>query len=163
MVKDVIFILESQVIYSGIEVSKMKLSTKGRYGLKAMYELAKNGSSEPLSLKHIAEKQHISENYLEQLMAQLKKAHLVNSIRGAYGGYTLAKDPKDISVGEVVVALEGPIAITECSLEKDSYSCDNVEDCVLRPLWEKISESLKQTFYSVTVKDLVDQNIEIKS
>ena len=87
----------------------MKLSTKGRYGLSAMIDLAVYSENEAVSLNSIAERQHISEGYLEQLMAKLKKAGLVTSIRGASGGYYLAKPASEISVGDILRALEGSL------------------------------------------------------
>jgi Rrf2 family protein len=139
----------------------MKLSTKGRYGLKAVYALARAESAGPVALKHVAEEQGIPEAYLEQLMASLRKAGLVNSVRGANGGYSLAKVPRDITVADVVQALEGPIAITECSLEKENYACSNVNDCVLRPLWEKVNDNILQAFRSVTVQDLLNNEYHL--
>ena len=94
----------------------MKLSTKGRYGLRALIDLARYSEVEPVSINSIAERQGISERYLEQLMAMLKKAGLVKSIRGAGGGYVLAKEQKDISVGDVLRPLEGnlnPVELPE--------------------------------------------------
>ncbi|HRS21305.1 MAG TPA: Rrf2 family transcriptional regulator, partial [Clostridia bacterium] len=85
----------------------MILSTKGRYGLKIMYELALNYGEGPMSLKEVAQRQQLSETYLEQLIAHLKKAGLVKSIRGAQGGYELIRKPEEISVGEIIRTLEG--------------------------------------------------------
>lgn len=136
----------------------MQLSTKGRYGLKAVYELAiLKDNKTPVSLKHIAEQQDISENYLEQLMAQLKKGGLVRSHRGVNGGYNLTKEPKDITVGEVVRILEGPIGITECT--GGIYTCDSADECVLRPLFMKVSEKMVEAFDSVTIEDLINDKI----
>ena len=92
----------------------MKLSQRGRYGVLALQDLANEYGTGPVALKSIAERQDISENYLEQLMGTLKKAGFVNSIRGAQGGYILAKEPVDISIGEIIVAMEGPIAFADC-------------------------------------------------
>ena len=97
----------------------MKLSTKGRYGVKAMFELALNHGLDPLSIKTIAERQNISEYYLEQLFSGLRKAGLVKSIRGAQGGYILARDPKDISASDILNVLEGPIEISECIQDEE--------------------------------------------
>ena len=98
----------------------MRLSTKGRYGLKAMFDLTVNNGSEPISLNNIAKRQDISEHYLEQLMAILRKSGLVQSVRGAYGGYILARKPSEITVGDILRALEGPIGLVDCVLEKDA-------------------------------------------
>lgn len=95
----------------------MKLSTKGRYGVIAMYDLAMHaGDKEPISIKNVAERQEISEHYLEQLMGQLRKAGLVKSTRGAQGGYFLARSPKDVTVGDIIRVMEGPIAPVDCLL-----------------------------------------------
>jgi len=93
----------------------LKLSTKGRYGLRAIVDLAINGEKEAVALSGIAERQDISISYLEQLIAKLKKAGIVTSIRGAQGGYLLAKNPEEISVGEILRALEGDLNPVNCS------------------------------------------------
>ena len=135
----------------------MKLSTKGQYGLKAMYDLALNYGSEPISLKSIAERQEISEYYLEQLMAILRKAGLVRSVRGAYGGYMLTRDPSEITVGDVLRALEGPIGIVDCVLEQDAIKCLKYENCISRIVWEKIRDSIIKTIDSITLLDMCNE------
>ena len=100
----------------------MKLSTKGRYGLSAMIDLAVYSENEAVSLNSIAERQHISEGYLEQLMAKLKKAGLVTSIRGASGGYGLARPAAEVSVGDILRALEGSLKAVECPGEQGQES-----------------------------------------
>ncbi len=134
----------------------MQLSTKGRYGLRAICELAiRQGKESPVSLKSIAESQNISENYLEQLFAQLKKGGLVKSYRGTHGGYHLAKEPQEITAGDVIQILEGPIGITECTAKNAAFRCDEAEECRLLPLFEKISEKMTEAFDSVTIADLI--------
>ena len=91
----------------------MKISTRGRYGLKAMVDIAANSQSGCVSLKSIAERTNLSESYLEQLIAPIKKAGLVKSVRGANGGYTLAKTPQEISVGDILRVVEGPLELVE--------------------------------------------------
>lgn len=135
----------------------MKLSTKGRYGLKAMFDLAVNYGNEPISLKSIAERQDISEHYLEQLMAILRKSGLVQSVRGAYGGYLLAREPSEITVGDVLRALEGPIGLVDCVLEQDAVECLKYHDCVTRIVWEKIRDSIVGTIDSITLEDMYDE------
>ena len=135
----------------------MKLSTKGQYGLKAMYDLALNYGNEPISLKSIAERQEISEYYLEQLMAILRKAGLVRSVRGAYGGYMLTRDPSEITVGDVLRALEGPIGIVDCVLEQDAIKCLKYENCISRIVWEKIRDSIINTIDSITLLDMCNE------
>ena len=133
----------------------MKLSTKGRYGVKAMFELARNYGNEPLSIKAIAEKQSISEYYLEQLFGSLRKAGLITSSRGAMGGYVLSRDPSEISVADILNVLEGPIEISEC-ITDDEMNCSNAHYCATRLLWMKISSSVNDVINSVTLMDMVN-------
>ena len=104
----------------------MKLSTKGRYGVKAMVELAINYGDSPLSIKTISQRQGISEYYLEQLFTTLRKEKLINSIRGAQGGYILGREPKDIKVSDIMYVLEGPIEIADCI---EGVACNNIDCC----------------------------------
>lgn len=131
----------------------MKLSTKGRYGVKAMVDLAIHYGGDPVSIKSISERQNISEYYLEQLFAPLRKANLINSIRGAQGGYILSRSPKDISIAEIMEVLEGPIEISNCLEEK---SCNNVDCCATRLLWAKIKNSIDSVTKSTTLQDILD-------
>ena len=101
----------------------MKLSTRGRYGVKAMVDLAINYGEEPVSIKSISVRQNISESYLEQLFSPLRKANLIKSIRGAQGGYVLSREPKDITVADIMKVVEGPIEVSECIENND---CDNI-------------------------------------
>jgi Rrf2 family cysteine metabolism transcriptional repressor len=138
----------------------MKLSTKGRYGVKAMFELALHYGNEPLSIKAIAEKQSISEYYLEQLFGTLRKAGLITSSRGAMGGYVLSREPGSISVADILNVLEGPIEISEC-ITDDVMNCSKVNYCATRLLWMKISSSVNDVINSVTLKDMVNDYFEI--
>jgi Rrf2 family transcriptional regulator, cysteine metabolism repressor len=140
----------------------MKLSTKGRYGVKAMFELALHHGDEPVSIKTIAEKQNISEYYLEQLFAGLRKAKLIKSVRGAQGGYVLAKPPVDITVADILNVLEGPIEISECITDEDS-SCSNVNYCATRLLWIKVSDSVNQVINSISLQDMINDYYQMKS
>jgi Rrf2 family transcriptional regulator, cysteine metabolism repressor len=133
----------------------MILSTKGRYGLKMMYEFALNYGTGPMSLKEVAQKQQLSETYLEQLIAHLKKAGLVTSVRGAQGGYELIRKPEEITVGEIIRVLEGPLAPSECVVD-DEPECSKAEYCVTRLLWEKIMESINNVIDSITLNDMVN-------
>ena len=94
----------------------MKISTKGRYSVTALYELAQRYGEGPVSLKCVAQGQGLSENYLEQLMVPLRRAGIVQSIRGAQGGYMLAKSPAEITIGSIITTVEGPIAVVDCLL-----------------------------------------------
>jgi Rrf2 family protein len=134
----------------------MKLSTKGRYGLKAMLDLAVHNSEGQVVLKSIAERQGISENYLEQLFASLKKAKLVKSIRGSKGGYTLGEAPDKIMVGDILRALEGSLAPVECVAEDKPACCSRQEYCVTRSVWEKIRDSINTVIDSTTLESLVE-------
>lgn len=131
----------------------MKLSTKGRYGVKAMVDLAIHFGDTPVSIKSIAERQNLSEFYLEQLFAPLRKAGLIKSIRGAQGGYVLNKLPSEITAADIIDVLEGPIEISTCI---DKAECDNVDVCPTRLLWEKIKYSIDDVIKSVTLQDMAD-------
>lgn len=130
----------------------MKLSTKGRYGVKAMVDLAINYGVQPISIKSISERQHISEYYLEQLFSTLRKSGLIKSIRGARGGYVLNRIPEEITVAEVMYVLEGPIEISDCL---ENGSCNNIESCATRLLWERVKNSLDNVLKSTTLSDMV--------
>ena len=132
----------------------MKLSTKGRYGLKAMFELSLNHSKGPVSIKNIAAKQNIPEQYLEQIFSKLKKANLIKSVRGAQGGYLLGKDAKDISVGDILVVLEGPVSLSECVLDEDI--CENSGTCVTKIVWEKLKKGIEDVINSITLQDMIN-------
>lgn len=133
----------------------MILSTKGRYGLKMMFELAKKHGSGTMSLKDIAKKQELSETYLEQLISHLRKAGLVNSIRGAQGGYELSRAPADITVGQIIRTLEGPLAPADCVLGGEP-ECSKAECCVTRTIWEKIMDSINGVIDSITLQDMIN-------
>src|SRR3712207_1176493 len=138
----------------------MKLSTKGRYGVRAMVDLAINYSESPVSIKSIAGRQNISELYLEQLFSPLRKAKLIKSVRGAQGGYVLSKHPKEISVSDIIDVLEGPIEISSCI---DSGECSNMEVCPSRLLWEKIKNSIDEVTKSITLQDMANDYKRLKN
>jgi len=132
----------------------MKLSTKGHYGLKAMFDLAQHYGEGPIPLKSVAERQELSEHYLEQLISGLRKAGLVKSVRGAQGGYTLAKEPSEIKVGDVIRVLEGPIAPVDCVNDDDAECCHKADYCVTRNVWEKVKDSITEVLDSITLEDM---------
>lgn len=136
----------------------MKLSTKGRYGVKAMVDLAINYGEQPVSIKSISERQSISEYYLEQLFSSLRKAKLIKSIRGAQGGYVLNRAPEEITVYDIIYVLEGPIEVSNCLEE---VSCNNIDCCATRLLWKKIKNSIDSVTSSITLKDIVDDYNEM--
>ncbi len=129
----------------------MKISTKGRYGLTIMMELASKYGEGPISLKSIAEKNGLSEHYLEQLIAPLRNAGLVKSVRGAYGGYILSKAPEQITAGDVIRILEGPISPVDFTEEDDPAK---------RDLWLRIRDSIAQVLDSTTLADLISYKDE---
>ena len=133
----------------------MKVSTKGRYGLKALIEIASCEKSEPVSITTIASRQGISERYLEQLMSKLKKAGIINSIRGASGGYILAKAPESISVGDVLRALEGKLELVDCLGASDEENCNFIDSCATKYVWKKISDSINQTVDGIFLSELI--------
>lgn len=139
----------------------MRLSTKGRYGVKAMFELALSYGEGPVALNSIAEKQNISIHYLEQLFASLRKAELVKSIRGAQGGYLLARKPQDITIGDIIRTLEGPLALSDCIIEEDGNECEKAEYCVTRTVWEKIRDSINDAIDSITLQDMIEDHKKI--
>lgn len=134
----------------------MKLSTKGRYGVAAMYDLALHHGRGPISLKSVAKRQGISEHYLEQLMGTLRNAGFVKSVRGAQGGYTLAKEPEAISVGDIIKVMEGPIAPVDCLLHEgpNNEYCQRAGTCVTRGVWAKVRDSINGVLNSITLADL---------
>lgn len=125
----------------------MKISTKGRYGLTIMMELAAKFGEGPISLKSIAEKNNLSEHYLEQLIAPLRNAGFVKSIRGAYGGYILSKAPAEITTGDVIRILEGPISPVDFTEEDDPAK---------RDLWLRIRDSIANVMDSTTLEHLIN-------
>lgn len=141
----------------------MKLSTKGRYGLKAMIDLAVHSTDGQVVLKSIAERQGISENYLEQLFALLKKAKLVKSIRGSQGGYILARETEKITVGDILRALEGSLAPVDCVLEDKNSGCSRSGECVTRSVWKKIYDKINEAVDSITLSDLTEDYDELSN
>ena len=135
----------------------MKLSTKGKYGRRAMIDLAQFSGEEAVSISSISQRQSISESYLEQLFAKLRKAGLVLSIRGAQGGYRLAKPSDTISVGDVLRALEGNLEAVECSAHTDE-GCQGADLCVTKYVWQRINESIAKTVDEMMLSQLVEES-----
>ncbi|HPT86822.1 MAG TPA: Rrf2 family transcriptional regulator [Bacillota bacterium] len=133
----------------------MKISTRGRYGLRAMLDLAVFSRGEHVALNAIAERQNISENYLEQVFSILRKAGLVRSVKGAQGGYTLAMEPAQVTVGMILRALEGELAVVD-----EENSGEGVESamlsCLQSNVWDPINASMNQVADSISLQDLVD-------
>lgn len=133
----------------------MKLSTRTRYGIRAILELAQNSGKGPLRIKTIAQQQDISVKYLEQLMAILKSAGLVRGIRGSKGGYVLAKPANQIKLNDVFSTLEGTVTTVEC-VEDENY-CARAADCVARQVWTQVQQAIETVLQSMTLQDLVDR------
>ena len=132
----------------------MKLSTRGRYGIHAMYDLAKNYNAGPQPIKAIAERQTIPEAYLEQLIALLRKGELVKSIRGAQGGYMLSRPAGEITVGNVLRTLEGDLSIVSCLAGEDV--CAKSGGCPTQAVWKKLRDGINQVVDSITLQDMLD-------
>ena len=143
----------------------MKLTTKGRYGLRAVIDLAKYAKNEPVSLSDVAERQSISISYLEQLMAKLKKAGIVQSTRGAQGGYSLVKNPEEISVGEILRALEGSLSPVDCSAVdgEGETECSASNFCVTKYVWKRINDSINDTVNNIFLSELLAESENVKS
>ena len=135
----------------------MKLSTKGRYGLRALIDLAQYSEQEAVSISSISQRQNISESYLEQLVAKLRKAGLVTSIRGAQGGYRLARPASTISVGDILRALEGNLEAVECTAHTEE-GCDGSDLCVTKYVWQRINESIAKTVDEMMLDQLVEES-----
>ena len=131
----------------------MKLSTRTRYGIRAIIELAQHEGKRPLQLKLIAERQGISVKYLEQLMSLLRASGFVRSIRGSKGGYILARAPEQVNLSEVFRCLEGPVTTAECT-ENEDY-CERAADCAAREVWVQVEEAIQRVLKSISLADLV--------
>ena len=133
----------------------MKISTKGRYALRLMIDLAENSSGNPVSLKDVAKRQGISDKYLEQIISVLNKAGYVRSVRGAQGGYLLKSDPETYTVGMILRQTEGSLAPVSC-IEDDEIICDRQEQCVTSIVYKKINDAISNVVDNITLQDLVD-------
>lgn len=138
----------------------MKLSTKGRYGLRAAVDLAIFAKDEPISISTIAAREDLSESYLEQLFAKLKKAGLVHSIRGINGGYQLARPADEISVGDVLRALEGDMVVVDCPDSENG--CAKFGSCVTKYVWKRINNSINDTMDAMTLEEIAQNSSGIE-
>jgi len=140
----------------------MNISTRGRYGLRALLELCMLSRKGPVNLRHLAERQKMSINYLEQIFNKLKKAGIVQSMRGAKGGYLLASDEDKITVGQIINALDGPISISNCdNPDLREKSCTGPSTCTTRILWKVLEDKIDYMLSSITLKDLRTENINV--
>jgi Rrf2 family transcriptional regulator, cysteine metabolism repressor len=130
----------------------MWISTKAQYGLRALVEIA-NAGNQSVALKHVAERQDISQHYLEQIASNLRRAGFIRSVRGAFGGYKLARPPEQISALEVVEVMEGSIAPVACI--EDSSSCSHVSSCGTENLWRRVDTAIRDVLGNATLRDLM--------
>lgn len=137
----------------------MRISTRGRYALRAMVDLAQHADNGPVSRQDISERQEISAGYLAQLFTYLQSAGLVEGVKGPGGGYQLVRNPSSIPAGDVVRAMEGPIAVVHCTLPCPDVgpACRRVDRCVTHALWKRVSEAVTEVLDSVTLRDLADE------
>ncbi len=138
----------------------IKLSTRSRYGTRLMLRLALNYGKGPVFLRDIAREEGVSEKYLSQLVIPLRSNSLIVSLRGSKGGYTLARSPRDITLGEVVEALEGGLELVDCV--HNPSLCDRSKYCVTRDLWGELEESIRERLFSITLQDLVERHLRKK-
>ncbi|SEJ11379.1 transcriptional regulator, BadM/Rrf2 family [Lachnospiraceae bacterium A10] len=137
----------------------MKISTKGRYALRLMLDLATYNTGEPISLKDISRRQGISEKYLEQIISMLNKAGFVRSVRGAQGGYMLRRDPSEYTVGDILRQTEGDLSPVTC-VGMDGVDCDNENACVTVRVWSKLNDAINEVVDGITLADLVNWQAE---
>ena len=134
----------------------MKISTKGQYGLRSIIDLIIHSNGENVPLIVIAQRQNISKNYLEQVFAALRKAGIVNSIKGAQGGYYLASKPSEITVGDVLRVLEGDLSV----VSPDSSTQENpIEQCIQRNVWDKVDQKTQEIIDDISLEDLVNKHM----
>lgn len=131
----------------------LRLSTKGQYGVRAMFEIANGYPDKPVTIKEIAEKQAVSVAYLEQILNKLRNGGLIKSIKGPGGGYLLSRKPEEISISAILKELEGPVAITSCLDPEEG--CVRVDGCVTYMLWKSLGEKIEGFLDTVTLRDLI--------
>jgi len=136
-------------------VIEMKISTKGRYGLRALLDLAVHSQGEHVPLSNIAERQNISENYLEQVFSALRKAGIINSVKGAQGGYVLADQAEKIKVGTILRVLEGDLSVANEEWQPEGGV--TIQECIQRKVWDEITNRINQYVDSITLEDLVQE------
>lgn len=132
----------------------MKLSSRSEYGMRALAVLARHFGETPLSIRTIASAEGISEQFLEQIFVDLRRAGLVESVRGARGGFRLSRKPGEISVGDAYRALEGPIAPTDCLSDDPETCCTRTDHCAARTVWQRLRDSMAETLDGMTLADL---------
>lgn len=134
----------------------MKISTKGRYAVRVMLDLALNNTGECIKVKEIASRQGLSEKYLEQIIAVLNKAGYVKSVRGAQGGYRIAREPRDYTVGMILRLTEGSLAPVSC-LDAESNECERCDTCETLEVWKELYRAVNDVVDNITLADLVEK------
>lgn len=133
----------------------MKISTRGRYALRLMLDIAVNSATRPVSIKDIAKRQDISDKYLEQIISILNSAHFVRSVRGAQGGYTLTRRPDEYTVGMILRLTEGSLSPVAC-VGEDAVACAKMETCATKELWRRLNDAINGVVDHITLADLVE-------
>jgi len=132
----------------------LRLSTKGQYGVRAMFEIARGYPDEPVNIKVISERQDVSPHYLEQILNRLRRSGLIRSVKGPGGGYLLTSSPEEISISEILRELEGPVAITSCL--NPAEGCVRVDSCVTHLLWKALGRQIEEFLNTITLRDLLN-------
>jgi Rrf2 family protein len=135
----------------------MKLSTKGRYGVRLMLDLALHAAEGPVTLKDIAARQEISEKYLSNLIALLRNAGFVRSVRGSQGGYTLARPPRETTLKDILLVLEGSMCLVQCT-EKPQL-CQRSEHCIMRDIWSELAEGMQEALELLTLETMMERQM----
>lgn len=138
----------------------MKLSTRCRYGIHAMFDLAQNAGSGPQTIRSIAERQLIPEQYLEQIIGVLRREGLVSSVRGAQGGYMLSRPPAEITIGQLVRLLEGPVLMADCI--DDADACIRSGQCPSRLVWGRLTDCINRVVDSITLQDMLEDHVRLQ-
>ncbi len=136
----------------------MRVSTKGRYALRVMLDLGEHKGEGFLSLKEVAQRQQISMKYLEMIVATLHKAGFLTSLRGKSGGYQLAREPKEYTIGSILKLTEGSLAPVKC-LDAEGEKCERASECITLPLWTKLDDMIDGYLEKITLQDLLDGNV----
>ena len=134
----------------------MKISTKGRYALRMLIDLAEHQNAGYISLKEIAERQHISKKYLEQIIPVFNKTDMLRTNRGSQGGYMLARSPEKYTVGEILRLTEGSLSPVSC-VDQEPIQCDRSADCATLPIWQGLSRVINEYLDGITLQDILDQ------
>lgn len=138
----------------------LRLSTKGQYGVRAMFEIARGYPESPVTIKEISERQDVSVAYLEQILNKLRRAGLIRSVKGPGGGYLLTKDPGGVNIASILKELEGPVAITSCLDPEEG--CARVEGCVTHLLWRSLGAKIEAFLETITLRDLLEKEPLLK-